>query len=59
MEVISDTNVGAHLQETAYLLRTPKNAQRLLDSVAELEQGEGQEKESPNEATVSERTPED
>lgn len=33
------------LQETAYLLRAPKNARRLLESVAELEQGEGQEQE--------------
>jgi antitoxin YefM len=29
------------LQETAYLLRAPKNARRLLESVAELEQGGG------------------
>lgn len=27
------------LQETAYLLHAPKNARRLLESVAELEQG--------------------
>lgn len=33
------------LQETAYLLRVPTNAQRLLESIAELEQGRGQEKE--------------
>ncbi|HBP42958.1 MAG: type II toxin-antitoxin system Phd/YefM family antitoxin [Vreelandella alkaliphila] len=33
------------LQETAYLLRAPKNAQRLLESIAELEQGGGQERE--------------
>ena len=33
------------LQETAYLLRAPKNAQRLLASIAELEQGGGQEQE--------------
>jgi antitoxin YefM len=33
------------LQEAAYLLRAPKNAWRLLESVAELEQGGGQEKE--------------
>jgi len=32
------------LQETAYLLRAPKNARRLLESVTELEHG-GQEKE--------------
>ncbi|MGM0631597.1 MAG: type II toxin-antitoxin system Phd/YefM family antitoxin [Pseudomonadota bacterium] len=32
------------LQETAYLLRAPGNARRLLESVAELEQGGGQER---------------
>ena len=29
------------LTETAYLLRSPKNARRLLNSIAELEQGKG------------------
>ena len=29
------------LQETAYLLRSPKNAQRLFESISELEQGQG------------------
>jgi antitoxin YefM len=29
------------LEETAYLLRAPKNAQRLLESIASLESGEG------------------
>ncbi len=29
------------LTETAYLLRSPKNAKRLLDSIAELESGKG------------------
>jgi antitoxin YefM len=33
------------LEETAYLLRSPKNARRLLESVAELETGKGSEKE--------------
>ncbi|MFP4147756.1 MAG: type II toxin-antitoxin system Phd/YefM family antitoxin [Halorhodospira sp.] len=33
------------LQETAYLLRSPKNARRLLESVAELERGGGQERD--------------
>jgi antitoxin YefM len=33
------------LEETAYLLRSPKNAQRLLESIAQLEMGEGFEKE--------------
>lgn len=29
------------LRETAYLLRSPANARRLLDSIANLEQGHG------------------
>ena len=33
------------LEETAYLLRCPKNARRLLESIAELESGKGTEKE--------------
>lgn len=33
------------LEETAYLLRSPTNARRLLDSVAELEAGKGIEQE--------------
>jgi antitoxin YefM len=33
------------LEETAYLLRSPKNAHRLLESVAELESGGGTERE--------------
>lgn len=32
------------LQETVYLLRSPKNAQRLLESIAELEEGKGVER---------------
>jgi antitoxin YefM len=32
------------LEETAYLLRSPKNAQRLLESIAELENGGGTER---------------
>jgi antitoxin YefM len=32
------------LQETAYLLRVPENARRLLESVAEFERGGGQER---------------
>lgn len=32
------------MEETAYLLRHPKNAQRLLESIAELEAGGGQER---------------
>ena len=33
------------LCETNYLLRSPKNAQRLLDSVGELSSGKGTERE--------------
>ncbi len=33
------------LEETAYLLRSPKNARRLLDSIAEFKMGKGSEKE--------------
>lgn len=33
------------LEETAYLLRSPKNAQRLLESVNELEAGGGKRRE--------------
>ncbi|MGB2925669.1 MAG: type II toxin-antitoxin system prevent-host-death family antitoxin [Limnothrix sp.] len=29
------------LQETAYLLRSPKNAKRLIESIAQLETGKG------------------
>ena len=31
------------LNETAYLLRNPRNAKRLLESIKELESGEGSE----------------
>jgi antitoxin YefM len=33
------------LEETAYLLRSPKNARRLLESIAELASGGGMERE--------------
>ena len=32
------------LTETAYLLKSPKNARRLLAAIAELEEGKGQER---------------
>ena len=32
------------LEETSYLLRSPKNARRLLESVASLESGNGKER---------------
>ena len=33
------------LEETAYLLRSPKNTRRLIESIAQLERGEGIERE--------------
>ena len=33
------------LEETAYLLRSPENARRLIESIAELQAGKGSEKE--------------
>ena len=33
------------LEETAYLLRSPKNTRRLIESIAQLENGKGTEKE--------------
>ena len=33
------------LEETAYLLRSPRNARRLMESIAALEAGQGQERE--------------
>ena len=33
------------LEETAYLLRSPKNTRRLIESIAQLETGKGTEKE--------------
>ena len=33
------------LEETAYLLRSPKNARRLIESVTQLESGGGTERE--------------
>jgi antitoxin YefM len=33
------------LNETAYLLQSPKNAKRLIDSIKELNSGKGQERE--------------
>lgn len=33
------------LEETAYLLRSPKNARRLMRAVVDLEEGRGQERE--------------
>ncbi len=32
------------LEETAYLLRSPKNARRLIESIVQLEEGRGSER---------------
>jgi len=32
------------MEETAYLLRSPRNAQRLLESIKEMEEGKGKER---------------
>ena len=32
------------MEETAYLLRSPRNAKRLVDAIAELESGRGHER---------------
>ena len=36
------------LEETAYLLRSPKNTRRLIESIAQLEEGRGSERELSN-----------
>jgi len=33
------------MKETTYLLRSPKNARRLLESIHQLEEGKGKERE--------------
>ena len=33
------------LQETAYLLRSPKNTKRLIEAIVQLEEGKGTERE--------------
>jgi len=33
------------LEETAYLLRSPKNTRRLIESIAQLQEGQGSERE--------------
>ena len=43
------------LKETAYLLRSPANARRLLASIDRLENGRGTEHERRNEAVWDER----
>lgn len=43
--VIMSLEAFEALEETAYLLRSPKNARRLIESIAQLENGEGKEKE--------------
>lgn len=40
--VLVSASEWASIEETLYLLRSPKNAQRLLESIAELEAGSGE-----------------
>jgi antitoxin YefM len=42
--VIVSLDDDAALEETAYLLRSPQNTRRLIESIAQLEKGEGAEK---------------
>jgi len=43
--VIMSLEDYAALEETAYLLRSPKNTRRLVESIAQLEDGKGTERE--------------
>ena len=43
--VIMSLEDYAALEETAYLLRSPKNTRRLIESIAQLENDMGSEKE--------------
>jgi antitoxin YefM len=43
--VIMSLEDYAALEETAYLLRSPKNTRRLIESIVELEDGKGTERE--------------
>lgn len=43
--VLISASEWASIEETLYLLRSPKNAERLLDSIRELEAGGGEEHE--------------
>lgn len=43
--VMLSASEWASIEETLYLLRSPKNAEMLLNSIAELNAGEGEEHE--------------
>jgi antitoxin YefM len=43
--VIMSLEDYAALEETAYLLRSPKNTRRLIESIVQLEDGKGSERE--------------
>ena len=45
MVVVISLNDYEALQETAYLLRSPKNTQRLFESIKQLESGRGKVKQ--------------
>ena len=44
------------LEETAYLLRSPENARRLIDSIAQLESGGGVERRLIERSSYSRKT---
>ncbi len=43
--VLISASEWASIEETLYLLRSPKNAERLLQSIAELDAGKGVERD--------------
>lgn len=43
--VMISASEWSSIEETLYLLQSPKNAKRLLESIAELEAGKGEEHE--------------
>ncbi|RVT42107.1 type II toxin-antitoxin system Phd/YefM family antitoxin [Sphingobium algorifonticola] len=43
--VMVSASEWASIEETLYLLRSPENAKRLLESIAELDAGKGEEHE--------------
>ncbi|MBR9985079.1 MAG: type II toxin-antitoxin system prevent-host-death family antitoxin [Desulfosarcina sp.] len=43
--VIMSLEDYAALEETAYLLRSPKNTRRLIESIVQLDDGKGKERE--------------
>lgn len=44
LEDVFDVLFCQAFEETAYLLRSPKNTRRLIESIAQLEEGQGVER---------------